>query len=68
MTLEITLRRMRALSPGLQRILARQPEIVRRARELRAILGDPIDGLAQILQSAPVENDTWDRIIQEPYG
>ena len=32
-----------ALSPGLQRILARQPEVIRRAVELRAVLGDPTD-------------------------
>jgi hypothetical protein len=59
---------MRMLSPGLQRILARQPEAIRRARELRTILGDPIEELVQVLQDVPVEDDVWDRISQEPYG
>ena len=45
-----------------------QPEVIRRARELRTIVGDPIEELAQILQDIPVEDDVWDRICQEPYG
>jgi len=52
----------------MQRILARQPEVIRRARELRTIVGDPIEELAQVLQDIPVEDDVWDRISQEPYG
>jgi hypothetical protein len=55
-------------SRGLERIRARQPAVIRRARELRAILGDPLVELARILQDIPVEDDVWDRIIQEPYG
>ena len=35
-----------APSPGLQRIQARQPEVVRRAIELRATLGDAIEFVA----------------------
>jgi hypothetical protein len=59
----------KALSPGLQRIQARQPEVIHRAIELRAVLGDPILGLARVLQGVPVvEDDVWDRIAQEPYG
>jgi len=61
-------RKTRARSPGLQRILARQPEVIHRAKQMRAILGDPIEGLAQVLQDLPVEDDVWDRIAQEPYG
>ena len=57
-----------ALSPGLQRIQARQPEVVRRAIELRAVLGDPILGLTQLLNSLPVSDKKWDKIVQEPYG
>jgi hypothetical protein len=60
--------RTRSLSLGMQRILARQPEVIRRARELRTIVGDPIEELAQVLQDIPVEDDVWDRISQEPYG
>ena len=56
------------LSPGLLRIRARQPEVIRRAMDLRARLGDPVTGLAQVLQDIPVEDDMWDRIAQEPYG
>ena len=42
-----------ALSPGLQRIQARQPEVIRRAAELRAVLGDPTDfGVALRFNSA----------------
>ena len=55
-------------SQGLERIRERQPSIIRRAKELRAILGDPIAGLAHVLQDIPVEDDVWDRIAQEPYG
>jgi len=29
---------------------------------------DPVEGLAQVLRDIPVEDDTWDRIAQEPYG
>ena len=60
--------RTRTLSPGLQRIRARQPEVIRRATELRAVLGDPVAELAQVLQDVPVDDDVWDRIAQEPYG
>jgi hypothetical protein len=63
-----TREKVRMLSPGLRRILARQPEAIRRARELRTILGDPIEELVQVLQDVPVEDDVWDRISQEPYG
>jgi len=56
------------LSPGLQRIQARQPEALRRARELRAILGNPVEAMAQALADIPGDNETWDRIAQEPYG
>ena len=60
---------MMPLSPGLQRIQARQSEVVLRAVKLRAVLGDPILGLARVLRGVPVvEDDVWDRIIQEPYG
>jgi hypothetical protein len=55
-------------SQGLARIKARQPAVIRRARELRAILGDPLVELARILQDIPVEDGVWDRIVQEPYG
>lgn len=58
----------KALSPGLQRIQARQPQVIHRAIELRAVLGDPILGLARVLQGVPVGDDVWDRIAQEPYG
>jgi hypothetical protein len=61
-------KKTRARSPELQRILARQPEVIYRARQLRATLGDPIEGLAQVLQDLPVEDDLWSRISQEPYG
>jgi hypothetical protein len=53
---------------GLERIKKRQRAIIRRARELRATLGDPLAELARILQDIPVEDDEWDRIAQEPYG
>lgn len=59
---------MKALPLGLQRIQARQPEVIHRAIELRAILGDPILGLARVLQGVPVGDDVWDRIAREPYG
>lgn len=55
-------------SRGLEKIRARQPAVIRRARELRAIVGDPLVELARILQDIPVEDDVWDRIVQEPYG
>jgi hypothetical protein len=55
-------------SRGLERIRERQPSIIRRAKELRAILGDPIAGLVHVLQDIPVEDGVWDRIAQEPYG
>jgi hypothetical protein len=55
-------------SRGLERIRARQPAVIRRARELRATLGDPLVELARILQDIPVKDDVWDRIVQEPYG
>ena len=61
-------RKTRARSPGLQRILARQPGVIHQAKRMRATLGDPIEGLAQVLQDLPVEDDVWDRISQEPYG
>jgi len=55
-------------SRGLERIRERQPSIIRRAKELRAVLGDPIAGLVHVLQDVPVEDGVWDRIAQEPYG
>lgn len=55
-------------SRGLERIRARQPAVIHRARELRATLGDPLIELARILQDIPVDDGIWDRIVQEPYG
>lgn len=66
--LTVMLGQTRPLPQGLRRIRARQPEVIRRARKLRAVLGDPVAGLADVLQSIPVEDDVWDRIAQEPYG
>jgi len=53
---------------GLERIRERQIVIIRRAKEIRATLGDPLVELARILRDIPVEDDMWDRIVQEPYG
>lgn len=53
---------------GLERIKARQSESIQRAKELREEFGDPIARLQAVLASIPVDDDEWDRIIQEPYG
>ena len=42
---------MTTLTPGLQRILARQPEVIRRATELRAVLDDTIEFVASEVNS-----------------
>ena len=57
-----------SLTPALQRVAARQQEMIRRARELRAAMGDPVARLVQVLQDIPIDDGDWDRIAQEPYG
>jgi len=52
----------------LERIKARQSDALRRAREFRALHGDPLDALAHVLGDLPVTDDEWDRIVEEPYG
>jgi len=52
----------------LERIKARQPDVLRRAKEFRALHGDPLDALMRILGDLPVTDDEWDRIVEEPYG
>lgn len=52
----------------LERIKARQPDVVRKAGEFRALHGDPFDALARVLGDLPVTDDEWDRIVEEPYG
>ena len=37
-------------------------------QERSSVLNDPVSKLAQALQNIPVDDDAWDRIIQEPYG
>lgn len=53
---------------GLERIKARQPCVLRRAQELRAILGDPVEAMARLLGEIPGDAEAWDRIVREPYG
>lgn len=55
-------------SQGLERIKARQPTIISRAKKLRTDIGDPIAKLENILQNIPVDDDEWDAIVQDPYG
>jgi len=52
----------------LERIRARQPDVLRRAKKFRTLHGDPFDALARILGDLPVTDDEWDRIVEEPYG
>lgn len=58
----------REMRLSIEKIKKRQHSIIRRARELRATLNDPLAELARILQDIPVKDDVWDRIAQEPYG
>jgi hypothetical protein len=53
---------------GLERIKERQPSVIHRAMELRAVIGDPLTELERILQDISMEDDVWDQIAQEPYG
>ena len=47
------------LSPGLQRILARQPEVICRAIELRATLGDPTSDCPYCTPGAAGNHQPW---------
>jgi prevent-host-death family protein len=55
--------RGRPFPPELQQ---RQEQLVGRAHRLRKRLGDPVDGLAELLSSLPPEEDTfWLELIEE---
>jgi hypothetical protein len=54
-------------SSTLSRIQARQPQILRRALEIRQEYGDPIQNLAELLGNMPGSQEDWEALIDEPY-
>jgi hypothetical protein len=54
-------------SSTLSRIQARQPQILRRAMEIRQEYGDPIQNLATLLENMPGSQEDWEALIDEPY-
>jgi hypothetical protein len=56
-----------APSSALSRIRARQPQILRRASEIRQEYGDPIQNLAELLRNMPGSQEDWEALIDEPY-
>jgi len=58
-------------SPGLDRILARDRAVRRRALEWRQEHGDPIEGLAELgarlIGDSPEDIEAWLAIVDEPY-
>lgn len=54
-------------SSTLSRIRARQPQILRRALEIRQEYGDPIQNLAELLGNMPGSQEDWEALIDEPY-
>lgn len=54
-------------SSALSRLRARQPQILRRALEIRQEYGDPIQNLAELLGNMPGSQEDWKALIDEPY-
>jgi hypothetical protein len=52
----------------LDRIRAKQPEMIQRALAYRLRYGDPVLRLGQLFQDILPDHTTWDEIIDEPYG
>ena len=53
---------------GLLLIRMRQPQILRRALEIRREYGDPIQNLADLLGNMLGSQEDWEALIDEPYG
>jgi len=55
----------RPLPPELRR---RQEQLIAQARRLRKRLGNPVDGLAELMSSLPPEEDTfWVQLAEEAF-
>lgn len=50
----------------LARIVARQPQILRRALEIRQEHGDPIQNLVELLGNMPGNQEDWEALMDEP--
>ncbi|HLB49301.1 MAG TPA: hypothetical protein VJL59_20005 [Anaerolineales bacterium] len=54
---------------GIQEELrARWPSILARAQALRNDIPDPVQAMAEFLNSLPGDDDLWREIAEEPYG
>lgn len=56
------------VSARLDRIRGRREAVIRRARELRRSMGDPVESLVRTLEDISVQDEEWAAIIEEPYG
>jgi hypothetical protein len=50
------------------RLHSRLPEILQESNEAKKIFPDPVQALVDLFGSLPGDNDTWEKIIEEPYG
>ena len=51
-----------------ERIKARWPDILARAKKLREIYPDPVQSLIDTFAKLPGDEEIWEQIINEPYG
>lgn len=55
-------------SAALLNLRSQWPSVLARARELQAIIPDPVQGLIDLLDGLPGTSQLWDEIVDEPYG
>jgi hypothetical protein len=61
--------RLELASTELQdKLRARWPRLIKRARELEQHIPDPVKLLADLLGNLPGDYPTWREIVEEPYG
>ena len=50
------------------RLRTRWPAILAHSQELRKEIPDPVGSIAELFKNLPSDNETWQEIVEEPYG
>jgi hypothetical protein len=55
-----------AMVSALASIMERQPGLLAQARQVRQEYGDPVKGLAELLESLPGTDEEWEEFLDRP--
>jgi hypothetical protein len=51
-----------------ENIKFRWPTVLKKAKEMETLYSNPVQSMMDLLNNLPGNNDTWQEIIDEPYG